>query len=122
MPLVDFRQARSDIQLAWVLGLLSWQGRERRGQQVRGACPLHGATAPRRRSFSAHLGRGVWQCFRCGAAGNALELWARATGQGLYPAVLDLYDRLGQSVPWLRRSRPATAMGGKTDGLDNTRA
>ena len=122
MPLLDFRQARSEIQLAWVLGLLRWQTRERRGEQVRGACPLHGSASPRSRSFSAHLGRGVCQCFGCGAAGNALDLWARATGQGLYPAVLDLYDRLGRPVPWLRRPRPATLMGDKTDGLGNTRA
>jgi DNA primase len=99
MPLVDLRQARADIRLGWVLGLLGGQPRQRRGEQVRGACPLHGSTAPRGRSFSAHLGRGVWHCFRCGASGNALDLWARATGQSLYQAVVDLYDRLGQEVP-----------------------
>ena len=120
MPLIDFRQARSEIQLAWVLGLLRWQARERRGEQVRGACPLHGSTSPRSRSFSAHLGRGAWHCFGCGAAGNALDLWARATGQGLYPAVLDLYERLGRPVPWLRRERPATGMEDKTDGIVST--
>jgi DNA primase len=102
MPLVDFRQARREVGLGVVLGLLNWQPGERRGDQVRGACPLRGATAPRSRSFSAHLGRGVWQCFRCGASGNALDLWALATGQRLYQAVLQLYDRLGQPVPWLR--------------------
>jgi hypothetical protein len=107
MPLVDFRQARSEIRLAAVLEPLGWQARERRGEQVRGACPLHGSTSPRRRSFSAQLGRGVWQCSRCGASGNALDLWARATGQGLYQAVLGLYGRLGREVPWLRPARPA---------------
>jgi DNA primase len=122
MPLIDFRQARSDIRLGWVLGLLAWRPRECRGQQVRGACPLHGSKSPGSRSFSAHLGRGAWQCFRCGASGNALDLWARATGQGLYPAVLDLYDRLGQPVPRLRRARPAAVMGDKTDGIDDPRA
>jgi DNA primase len=122
MPLVDFRQARSEVPLAWVLGLLRWQPRERRGQQVRGGCPLHGSTGPRSRSFAAHLGRGVWHCFRCGASGNALDLWARATGQGLYPAVLDLYDRLGRPVPWLRRPQPAGPMGDKKDDIDGTRA
>ena len=68
MPLIDFRQARSEIELARVLELLDWQPRGRRGCQVRGACPLHGSTSPRSRSFSAHLGRGVWHCFRCGAS------------------------------------------------------
>jgi DNA primase len=121
MPLVDLRQARREVRLAWVLGLLGWHQRERTGAQVRGACPLHGSTSPRSRSFSAHLGRGVWQCFRCGASGNALDLWAQATGQGLYPAVLDLYDRLGQSVPWLRPVTPAHYRE-KPDGIDRPRA
>ena len=117
MPLVDMRQARREIRLGWVLGLLGWRPRERKGEQVRGACPLHGSTSPRSRSFAAHLGRGVWQCFRCQAAGNALELWARATGQGLYQAVLDLYDRLGQEVPWLQPASPATPIEDKTDAI-----
>jgi DNA primase len=108
MPLIDYRAARSEMRLSMVLRLLRWQGREQRGEQVRGVCPLHGSTSGRSRSFSAHLGRGVWRCFRCGASGNALELWARATGQGLYRAVVDLYDRLGREVPWLRTARRTT--------------
>jgi DNA primase len=118
MPLVDFRQARREVPLAAVLGLLDWQPGERRGDQVRGPCPLHGATSARSRSFSAHLGRGVWQCFRCGASGNALELWALATGQRLYQAVLQLYDRLGQPVPWLRRPAVVNLTRGPTDDVD----
>jgi hypothetical protein len=31
MPLVDLRQARREIRLGWVLGLLGWRPRERRG-------------------------------------------------------------------------------------------
>jgi DNA primase len=122
MPLIDLRQARREIRLGRVLGLLDWHERERRGEQVRGACPLHGSTSPRSRSFSAHLGRGVWQCFRCGASGNALDLWAQVTRQGLYQAVLELYDRLGQSVPWLRPVSAANHKGGKADVVDRPRA
>jgi DNA primase len=121
MPLIDFRQARSEIELAGVLGLLDWQPCERRGLQVRGACPLHGSTGPRSRSFSAHLGRGVWQCFRCGAGGNALELWAKATGQRLYPAVLQLYERLGQPVPWLAVVSGQVVTRGRADAGERTR-
>jgi DNA primase len=122
MPLIDLRQARREIRLGRVLGLLDWHERERRGEQVRGVCPLHGSTSPRSRSFSAHLGRGVWQCFRCGASGNALDLWAQVTGQGLYQAVLELYDRLGQSVPWLRPMSEANHQGEKADVVDRPRA
>jgi DNA primase len=117
MPLVDLRQARREIRLGRVLELLGWQPRERRGEQARRPCPLHGSTSPRSRSFSAQLGRGVWHCFRCGASGNALELWAQATGLGLYQAVLDLYDRLGLEVPWLQPIRPATTVQEKTDAI-----
>jgi DNA primase len=120
MRLIDLRQARREIRLSWVLGLLGWHHRERCGEQVRGVCPLHGSTSPRSRSFSAHLGRGVWHCFRCEASGNALELWAQATGQRLDRAVLDLYDRLGREVPWLQPVREATSTQEKTDVLDRS--
>lgn len=101
MPLVDFRQARSEIRLAVVLELLGWQARERSGEQVRGPCLVHRSSSPRSRSFSAHLGHNVWRCFGCEACGNALDLWVRVTGLNLYPAVLELYRRLGREVPWL---------------------
>jgi DNA primase len=102
MPLIDLRQARSEIRLSAVLTLLGFEPRTRCGDQVRGACPVHGSQSPSSRSFAAHLGKNVWRCFRCGAGGNALDLWARVTGQQLYAAVLDLCRRLGQSVPWLQ--------------------
>jgi DNA primase len=102
MPAIDFRAARSEISLSVVLGLLHWQPCGGWGEQVRGPCPVHGSSSPRSRSFSAHLGRNLWQCFRCGASGNALDLWAQATGQPLYPAVLSLYGQLGRTPPWLK--------------------
>jgi DNA primase len=103
MPLIDYRLARSEVLLVEVLRLLDWQAQSSRGDQVRGPCPLHGSRSHRGRSFSAHLGRGVWHCFRCGASGNTLDLWQQATKQPLYQAVLDLYGRLGRAVP---RPRP----------------
>jgi len=90
MPLLDLRQARADLGLAEVLELLGWTARARVGVQVRGPCPVHGSRSPTSRSFSAQLDKNMWQCFRCGASGNALDLWAQATRQELYPAVLDL--------------------------------
>jgi CHC2 zinc finger len=110
MPRIDFRAARSEIPLETVLALLHWQRCGGWGEQVRGPCPLHGSL-PRSRSFSAHLGRNIWQCFRCGASGNALELWALATGQPLYPAVLSLYDQLGRTPPWLKPGSPCPVRG-----------
>jgi DNA primase len=112
MPLIDLRQARAEIRLAGVLELLGWRYRERQGEQVRGPCLVHGSSSPTSRSFSAHLGRDIWRCFACGAAGNALELWMKVTGLDLYPAVLALYRQLGRDVPWLV---PAVAVSNNKD-------
>src|SRR5437667_1096712 len=105
MPLLDLRQARADLRLRDVLELLGWTARVRGGAQVRGPCPVHGSRSPRSRSFSAHLGRNLWQCFACGAAGNALDRWVPVTRQPLYPAVLELDRRLGRPVAWLPVAR-----------------
>jgi hypothetical protein len=99
MPMLDFRRARADVRLDEVLQLLGWSPRTRRGAQVRGACSVHRSSSPTSRAFAAHLERGLWQCFRCGAGGNALDLWARVTGQAIYAAVVDLYRRLGRALP-----------------------
>jgi hypothetical protein len=105
MPLLDFRQARAELRLADVLQLLAWAARTRRGAQVRGACPVHRSPSATSWVFSAHLERGIGQCFRCGAAGHALDLWAQVTGQGIYQAVLDLYRRPGRALPGLPPAR-----------------
>jgi DNA primase len=111
MPLIDLRQARAEVRLGEVLELLGWQARARVGVQVRGPCPVHGSQTPTSRVFSAHLGRGVWHCFRCGASGNALDLWAQVTGQRIYEAVLELYRQLGRAVP---RLPPTTSTRGQS--------
>ena len=118
MPLIDYRQVRAEARLAVVLELLGWRAGERHGEQVRGPCPVHRSSSPRSRSFSAHLGRNVWRCFVCLAQGNALDLWARATGQELYPAVLALYRQLGRAVPWLAPAGPLCVGTRKTNMRD----
>jgi DNA primase len=116
MPLIDLRQARQDIRLAVVLELLGWRCCERQGEQVRGPCCVHGSSSPTSRSFSAHLGRGIWRCFACGAGGNALELWMKVTDLDLYPAVLELYRQLGRDVPWLVPAAPLASNKDKREG------
>lgn len=102
MPGIDFRQLRADITMAEVLDLLGFVSRERNGDQVRGQCPLHEPSAAgKHRSFSAHLRRHLFQCFQCRAAGNQLDLWARATKQSTFAAALDLCTRLHKQPPWL---------------------
>ena len=103
MPGIDFREARARLPLAAVLDLLGFVPHTRRGNQLRGPCPVHGSHAPTSRSFAAHLGKNLWHCFCCGAGGNPLDLWVAVTHQGLHAAVLDLCQRLGRDVPWLPR-------------------
>jgi DNA primase len=111
MPALDYPAARAQLPLADVLGLLGFVPRRRHGQQLRGPCPLHRSHSTTSRSFAAHVGKNVWHCFRCGAGGNALDLWAAVTHQPLHAAVLDLCQRLGRDVPWLaaRAAGPRTA-------------
>jgi DNA primase len=113
MPGIDYRAARTLLPLADVLALLGFVPRRRLGPQLRGPCPVHGSRPPTSRSFAAHLGKNAWHCFRCGAGGNALDLWAAAQRQPLHAAVLDLCQRLGREVPWLQAPRrPAPHPGG----------
>ena len=105
MPALDFREARARLQLAEVLELLGFEPSQRRGDQVRGPCPVHLSRTRTSRSFAAHLGKNVWYCFACDAGGNALDLWMARTRQSLHAAVIDLYTRLGREMPWLRRAR-----------------
>jgi DNA primase len=117
MPGIDFREARARLPLARVLELLGFEPHRRWADQLRGPCPVHQSHRPTSRSFAAHLGRGVWHCFVCGAGGNALDLWVAVTKQPLHAAVRDLCDRLGRDVPWLvppaRPQVPNQATGGQ---------
>ena len=101
MPGVDFRVVRSMIAMAQVLDLLGFVAQESSGDQVRGPCPVHRSTTPKSRSFSVNLAKNTFQCFRCGAAGNQLDLWAAVTKQSLHEAAVDLCTKLNQDIPWI---------------------
>jgi DNA primase len=103
MATIDLREARRLLPLAAVLDLAGFVPSERRGDALRGPCPVHGSRRPRSRAFSAQLDSGLWHCFACGVGGDAFDLWARLTGLGLYEAIQDLCRRLGRDVPWLNR-------------------
>jgi DNA primase len=98
---IDYVALRRRLRLGQVLELLGFVPSTGFGAQVRGPCPVHGSRTPRSRSFAAHLERHCWQCFRCGAHGNALDLWVAATKLPLYEAALDLCQRLHLDIPWL---------------------
>jgi DNA primase len=106
MPAIDYRRARTELRLGDVLTLIGYTPRWRDGDRLRGPCPLHGSRSRTGRAFAAHLGKNLYHCFRCGAGGNALDLWAALSRLPLHAAVLDLCQRLGHPVPWLADKKP----------------
>jgi transposase InsO family protein len=103
-PAIDFASMRAAVTMAAVLGLLGFQPNTSRGAQQRGPCPLHGSTSGTSRCFSVNLDQQTFHCFKCGRSGNALDLWAAATGQTPYDAALDLCQRLAIPIPLLSTS------------------
>ena len=109
-PKIDFAFLRQQVTMEQVLrhlGLLD--GLRGRGLQRRGPCPIHGHGGDRRPTFSAHLGKHVFQCFHadCRAQGNVLDLWAAVRQLPLYEAALDLAATF--HLPRNREEEPVTA-------------
>ena len=104
MPAIDYAAARRQLCLAEVLALIDYQPRSRNGVYLRGPCPLHGSRSATSRSFAVHLGKNLYHCFRCGAGGNALDLYLAVTKLPVYEGALELCARLDLPVPW--RARP----------------
>jgi transposase len=94
-PKVDFAFLRQQVTMEQVLSHLGLLGSLRgRGQQRRGPCPLHAQANDTQPTFSAHLGKQVFQCFHadCRAQGNVLDLWAAMHKLPLYEAALHLAE------------------------------
>jgi DNA primase len=108
MPAIDYRTLRREIDIEAVLKLLGFVPTSRRGNQLRGPCPIHRSQPPQSRSFSANLACNVYRCFRCGSAGNQLDLWAAAKQMPLHQAAKDLCEKLRHRLPLLPRSQIKT--------------
>lgn len=93
MPYVDYPAIKRRITVHRVLGLLGWRCRRTEAGWARGPCPLHSPTGSTSDCFAANLTG--WFCHGCRCQGDALRLWAEATGQPLYEATLELCRRLG---------------------------
>lgn len=98
-PRIDFAPVKEALSLAEVLALLRFTPSSTKGHQQRGPCPIHGSKDAKSRSFSANLADHTFQCFKCGAHGNALDLWAVTSRQTIYDAAVDLCRQLGRPVP-----------------------
>ena len=99
MPTLDFAKVRKLITMKDVLEQIRYVPAFSVGEQVRGSCPLHESSSRKSRSFSAHLTKNAFQCFKCGAKGNHLDLWAAFTRQPLYEATLKLCNLCHVEIP-----------------------
>ena len=105
MPPLDYAALRARIPIRTVLQQCNYVPLRIRGDQWRGACPLHGSLHSRERCFSVNLRKNTFRCFHCHAKGNQLDLWTRFIKLPLYPASLDLCARLAIEPPRLPHSR-----------------
>jgi DNA primase len=84
-----------------VLELIGFVPSQPHGDQLRGACPIHGSTSRKSRIFSVNLARNAFRCFTCGSSGNQLDLWAAVTKTDLHAATIQLCERLQIGIPWI---------------------
>jgi transposase len=106
-PKVDYAFLRQQVTMEQVLGRLGLLDNLRgRGLQRRGPCPIHGQPGDTQPTFSAHLGRNIFQCFHadCHAQGNVLDLWAAVHHLPLYEAALHLAETF--RIPRNREEEP----------------
>jgi transposase len=106
-PKVDFAFLRQQVTLEQVLQHLGLLDTLRgRGLQRRGPCPIHAQPNDPQPTFSAHLGKHIFQCFHadCRAQGNVLDLWAALHKLSLYEAALHLAATF--QVPRNREEEP----------------
>jgi transposase len=104
---IDFAFLRQQVTMGQVLEHLGVLDRLRgRGLQRRGPCPVHAQPGDSQPTFSAHLGKHVFQCFHadCRAQGNVLDLWAAVHRLPLYEAALHLAATF--QVPRHREEEP----------------
>jgi DNA primase len=77
---VNYKSLRAELSFIEILHHYRVELKER-GEQWQGFCPLPTHEGKRQSpSFSANVGRGIWQCFGCGAGGNLIEFAARMEG------------------------------------------
>lgn len=104
---IDYAALRQQVSMSQVLAQLGWLSKLKgAGAQRRGPCPVHAREPGPARSFSVHLGKGVFQCFHppCAVHGNVLDLWAAVRGLSLYEAARDLARTLQIELPLLPRT------------------
>jgi len=90
--LIDYRRLREMVSMRDVLDAIGWHAHVTSGPQWRGACPVHRSESPASRVFSVAVERGLFQCFKCGAHGNQLDLYALVSGLPFRQACFELAE------------------------------
>jgi DNA primase len=97
---INFKELRARLDFEQVLRHYSVEVK-RKGKQHHGYCPLPNHNGKKNSpSFSANLEKGIFQCFGCGAKGNALEFAAMMEkvdpkdGTALREVALELQKRV----------------------------
>jgi DNA primase len=97
---IDFKAIRRELNFEQVLqhyGIRINARTGKSGKQHSGTCPLQSCRGkPPKRTFSANLERGIWQCFSCKASGNALDFIAAM--MGLNPSKADELRQAAQKA------------------------
>lgn len=105
MPRIDYRLLREQVAIEAVLALVDYVPVRQIGDNIRGPCPIHGSKSKRSKIFSACTQRNIFQCFKCEAKGNQLDLWMAVSGLPIYESALELCDKLGIEPPLLTEKR-----------------
>ena len=103
---IDFRRLKEIVSLREVLELYGWQPTKsyQGGRYLRGACPIHGSTSPNSIIFAVSPEKNAFKCFKCGAAGNQLDLAAHYFGlprDQIVRIAVRLCQQLGKEIPRL---------------------
>jgi transposase len=107
---VDFAYLRSQVTIEQVLRYMGHFDKLRGSRQLRGPCPFHEAGSDQSRAFSVNLDKHIFRCCdpKCGAQGNALDLWARHTGSSLYKAAISLAEDFQLDITRTEKRQPVT--------------
>lgn len=103
-PAINFAELKTQISIGQVLTHYGWTHRTQRGDQLRGACPIHGGLESDR-SFAVHLKKNTYCCHSCHAKGNALDLLVSLSGQPLLEASWTWMEEHGIVPPLLNENK-----------------
>jgi len=67
-----------------------------RGNNLVGACPIHGGTGP---TFTVSPDKQVYKCFKCGSGGNVVKLVMNVNQCSFPEAIAFLAKRLKMELP-----------------------